>query len=528
MRRNVLVWLGLLLLCLPIIRPFLSRGYFPTQDGEWAVVRLAEMHRELKDGQFPPRWAGYLNHGYGYPLFLFTYPFPYYLAEFFHLTGFSLISAIKAIFILSVIGSAVCMYFLGRKLWGEGGAWLSVATYLYAPYRMTNLFVRGAIGESLAFVFYPLLLFLIYAFKDRVSWRLILATSLGVAAFLLTHNASVILFAPVLILWIWFVWKDLDRSKRWNFGLSLGLGLLISAHFWLPAIVEKKFIALSATPLADKLSNFVLFQELFLSPWQFSTRPPLLLGFILTILGIVGGIILVRQREQKFNRIRWILVGITLFSFLMLFSISHLLWQLPLLGEIDFPWRMLSVVSFLLALLSGAMALKIKSKLLLIFLILVAVGLNLQYIQTQPMFQKSDEYYATNDATTTSADELMPVWVRKKPANRPEKTFIGFTNSQVTVNKDTAVTKDLTITTRGESLVFNQVYFPGWTAFVDDQVVELNKMEHTGLMSIQVPSGAHTVRFNFTRTPTRIIADILSILGLLALGGYVWKNSSKL
>ena len=32
------------------------------------------MVRELKEAQFPPTWAGYLNHGYGYPLLLFTYP----------------------------------------------------------------------------------------------------------------------------------------------------------------------------------------------------------------------------------------------------------------------------------------------------------------------------------------------------------------------------------------------------------------------------------------------------------------------
>lgn len=57
--------------------PFFKSGYFATQDGEWAIVRLAEMGRELRDIQIPPRWSDFLNHGYGYPLFLFTYPFPY-------------------------------------------------------------------------------------------------------------------------------------------------------------------------------------------------------------------------------------------------------------------------------------------------------------------------------------------------------------------------------------------------------------------------------------------------------------------
>src|SRR3989344_450617 len=99
--KKYVVWILLLLVSLPVIIPFLKSGYFPTHDGEWAVVRLAEMHRELKDLQIPPRWSGYLNHGFGYPLFLFTYPLPYYLGEVLHLGGLGLTESIKVLFIIS-------------------------------------------------------------------------------------------------------------------------------------------------------------------------------------------------------------------------------------------------------------------------------------------------------------------------------------------------------------------------------------------------------------------------------------------
>ena len=62
----------------PLILPYFKSGFFPTHDGEWAVVRLAEMYREIKDFQFPARFSGYLNFEYGYPLFNFAYPMPYY------------------------------------------------------------------------------------------------------------------------------------------------------------------------------------------------------------------------------------------------------------------------------------------------------------------------------------------------------------------------------------------------------------------------------------------------------------------
>src|SRR5258708_2602213 len=86
----------------PLIVPYLHSGYFPTHDGEWAVVRLGDMYRELKDLQFPARYSGNLNFGYGYPLFEFAYPLPYYLGFFIHLFHISFVNSMKILFVLTV------------------------------------------------------------------------------------------------------------------------------------------------------------------------------------------------------------------------------------------------------------------------------------------------------------------------------------------------------------------------------------------------------------------------------------------
>ena len=149
----------LFILALPLIYPFFTPGYFATHDGEWAIVRLAEMHREVKDMQLPPRWSHYLNHGFGYPLFLFTYPFPYYAGEFLHLIGIGFTDTIKLIFILSIVLSSITMYLLGNKYWGTWGGFISAVLFTFAPYRITNLFIRGSLGESLATIYFPLLFY---------------------------------------------------------------------------------------------------------------------------------------------------------------------------------------------------------------------------------------------------------------------------------------------------------------------------------------------------------------------------------
>ena len=69
MKKSLLYYLGILVLaiviCFPLILPYFKAGFFPTHDGEWAVVRLSDMYREIKNLQFTARYSGYLNFEYG-------------------------------------------------------------------------------------------------------------------------------------------------------------------------------------------------------------------------------------------------------------------------------------------------------------------------------------------------------------------------------------------------------------------------------------------------------------------------------
>jgi len=125
-----------LLFSLFVIIPFFQKGYFPTHDGEWAVVRLSDMYREVKDMQIPPRISGNLNFGYGYPLFNFAYPFPYYTGLILIALGVGLVNSIKILFGLSVIASSIIMYFLASRLWVDRHSGVvSSLLYIYLPKR---------------------------------------------------------------------------------------------------------------------------------------------------------------------------------------------------------------------------------------------------------------------------------------------------------------------------------------------------------------------------------------------------------
>ena len=51
MKKILIYWAGILVLafivCMPLILPYFKTGFFPTHDGEWAVIRLSDMYREI-------------------------------------------------------------------------------------------------------------------------------------------------------------------------------------------------------------------------------------------------------------------------------------------------------------------------------------------------------------------------------------------------------------------------------------------------------------------------------------------------
>lgn len=533
MKNHLLTLLPLLLLSGILVLPFLKNGYFPTHDGEWAVVRLSEMVRELKDHQFPPQWSQYLNHGYGYPLFLFTYPLPYYAGTLLHGVGFGLVSSIKLLFILSIIGSAISMYIFSYSIWGKAGAIISTVLYLFAPYRMANLYVRGSIGESLAFVFFPLLLFFVDRLLQTRKIPSFLALSLCFALFLLTHNAMFVLFMPFLLLWIGYrIFQFHDRYTKQRIfllALALCLGLSLAATFWLPAIFEKKFIRLSSTPLANKEEHFITIAQLLGNTWDFGIKPPLQIGVshLLFALGaiIVNSVLFKKNKSMALVIAISALTGISLF---MLFPVSGIFWNMPLLKEIDFPWRMLGVSTFFITLLAGAISIRIKSIPILVVLAASIVMLNIQFVKTLTPVVKSDDYYATNDATTTSANELMPLTVTQDATNRPQSKIeasgvlinsVLERSSQLTLNLTNSAVSD-------ETVNVNTIYFPGWRATLDSRKIEIHPQPQTGRIQFSLPPGSHEVRLQFKPTAVRKFANVISVSGVVISIG-LWFVSRK-
>lgn len=527
MKKKLLYIFALLVLAftvsLPIILPYFKTGFFPTHDGEWAVVRLSDMYREVKDLQFPPRISGYLNFEYGYPLFNFAYPMPYYLGLFFVFLKLGFVNAVKILFSLSVIFSFLSMFFLSKTLWKNNLAgFVSGILYIYVPYRIVDLFVRGSLGESLAFVLFPLILLGIRnIYEDRKIHLNIFITGFLFALLIMTHNIMAVLFGLIIL----FILIAAVIGKKFKFVYNLFSSLFysfcISAFFWIPAIFEKNLILLSKIPIADRSIYFVNPIQLFIPKWGYGVPtdangfgyqigiPQIVIVFLVLVMALVN-----RNKESK--RVLFFVFIITLLLFL-LFSPSAFIWNnFPLLSEINYPWTILAIIAFLSSLVAGYLT-KLGKTFIGVSLLLCVISVILIIPNAKPQYQinRGDNYYLTNQATTTSSNELMPLWVKEMPNKKADdkvKLISGQIENLSYNSKKISFAVNLP---KRQSVTINNIYYPGWIFSIDKAKTQINYNNKYGVMEITVPSGKHVINGKLTETSLRLFSDVISLLSVL-------------
>ncbi len=525
----------LIIIGVPVILPYFHAGYFPTHDGEWAVVRLGDMFRSLRDHQFPVRYSGNLNFGYGYPLFNFTYPAPYYIGTLFHFFKLGFVNSLKLLFALSVVISGVGMYLLSNEVWkNKFSGVISAILYIYLPYRIVDLYARGSVGESLSFALFPLILFCAAKILDeKQSNRYIILGPISYALLVMSHNIMALLFTPLLLLFIGF---KLYLAKGKGFVKSLLFIILsyaLSAFFWLPALLEKHNILLSKIPIADRNIYFVHLYQIIIPKWGYGlpNQPDgfsyqIGLAQIVVLFLIIGFLLylwLIKREIIKtfYFKLTAILAAATVLFILLMFSFTGVIWQItPLLKEINYPWTLLSPIGFLISLLSGFLWIQNKiMKYTLVCLCALAVVLIFPHAKPSNYIDKGDQYYLTNDATTTSSQELMPLWVRTEPSQRPDKK-VELINGKGKIQNISSNSHFISfnLDLKSASLIrINTIYYPGWNISVDDKNSKITYTNDLGVMEIAVPQGQHTVIGKFSETPMRLVSDMISLVGLVVL-----------
>ncbi len=535
-------------LVIPAILPLFNQGFFPTHDSVH-VPRVYEMDRGLRDGQFPVRWTPDVR--YGEATFNFYAPLPYYIGAGISHLGLSYIDSTKALIALGFIFSALAMFLLVRELYGRWAGIVAAAFYTFAPYHSVDIYVRGALPESWALIFLPLIFWSVYRLSLKKGYRDLIFLSLSVAGLLLTHNIMSLMFSVFAAAWTLLLVlknKDLGFLKLVVFAVVLGMGL--SAFFWLPAFVEKDLVQNKylTTGYFDFRGHFVGLQQFFSTKWGYESSVfwtedniSFQLGLVhwLTVFISVGFLIwkLFKRNIIKNKDVFLILffLGALLASLFVQHNQSGFIWEaIPLMSYIQFPWRFLGISIFLVSIIAGfaVSQIKFRNSWVSIFLIILVIGVNVNYFRPriyEPLTDKdyiSDEILANKDRTPKDYLPNAVKVVKDRVVNDPvvSPDLMEITNFQkrsasASFNAEVKKTSHISVPI---------YYFPNWEVYIDGQKITQTEPNDEGWIGFNIPTGNHQVLLKFENTPIRTAANMASLFSIsLLLGIFLYRRRSK-
>lgn len=550
----LIIIFGIIILGAFSVLALFQSGFFEFHDNT-QVVRVFEMGKALSDGMFPVRWSQDLGYGYGYPIFNFYSPLPYYIGGFFVLTGFDALLATKLMFIFGILFSGVSMFLFSNKFFGIKAGLVSSIIYMYFPYHAVNIYVRGAVGEFFAYAFLPLVFYGLYSLlsleKAKKNYTKIIYTivliAIGIFLVAISHNLS--LFMLLLLLLVFLVISLFIVNNKKQFLIislsSIVLGLALSSFYIIPAFLEMRYtnVASQIGGGADFKDHFVCLNQYWNSMWGYGGSIKgcvdglsFKLGKINILLVFAAIAVFTPALYKKRFRLqeKTVLISFVLFVISIFFtlSISEFLWQsVPYLAYVQYPWRFLNFVSLFISFIVGYLffwladfsTVKQKSGVIIIgLIILLGLIFNQKLFTPQSFNSYPAEYYMQKNyisyTVSRISDEYMPKGFLKPQdySEIPkENSYLEKNGTLKTLSSKTNYQKIEFSLNSPSELFINTAYFPAWRAYVNGEELEISQTNKG--MKVLLPQGKGIFELKFVQTPLEVFGNLLSLSSFLAI-----------
>lgn len=541
----------------PTLLPLFNDGFFTVHDNT-QVERVFQMTKSLSDGQFPVRWVDDLGYGYGYPIFNFYAPLPYYLAGSLNLVLSNSLFATKIMFLLGILFSFFSMYLFASRLTNYYGGLAAGVIYLYFPYHAINIYIRGAVGEFFAYAFMPLVFWGIYNIYEKVSAKksqrevflksflLAIPTALVV----ISHNLSAFMMGIFLIPYIVFFLIRIKRRKEFIYSLVIlfSTAFLLSAFYILPAIFESQFTNVTSQigGGADYKDHFVCFNQLWYGQWGFGGSAPgctdgfsFSLGRInILLMGVAFLFFLytfLKNRKVTHEIIIWFLL---LVSIILMLPVSKFFWDTtPYIEYLQYPWRFLNFAGLFISLAIAFLILKIKDKRIVFAVLLLVIAgqlyFNFKFFKPVDVNSFTNTYYESTDhikwETSKISDEYMPSdFLKPMAKSELPSMLLSAENDRVKLTLNEVKTGYIKLVKEGNDSVIhvNKAYFPSWEASLEGKNLKIEEINNG--MQFYLPDGKQIAEMRIKSTPIQIIGNMLTIIGIVIVFVVIIVKKKKL
>ena len=558
---SIIIIIGMIL-SIPLIKLQLIN----TDDGFFHLLRLMGTKNSLKIGLLPPLIAPYFCNGGGYAVNLFYNPLPTYISMIFYIFIRDFPAVLKLFATICTIISGITMYnFTKEVAKNKIIALLSAILYVVAPYKLTNIYDRFAIGEFTALAFLPVLfegLFSLFNDNGEKSFYI----CIGATLITISHTITIVyatIFSAVYVLFN--IKKIKDRRILFKLSINVCFTLLMVLFFIIPMLEAKKSC------------NYTVFDDRLMRTTQDYTYSKAiditeLLGFneksikqisgmeIYTVILIVSTVVAYFLDKKFLEKNKKVYCIFLLFSTICLFISTKLCpWnKLPnILCKIQYPWRILGFFYFFSSLIIGKNFYAIQKKVLKkeknsaiiigIFLLIITV-----YNTTRILYELPGEYGKDKENIEAIIQDnyfighlyinrdYLPVNSLKRQdtyLNEKDYSNVSILTGNAIINNTKIdglhLTADIDKAENGTLIEFPFFFYPGYQATIieNGEKTKLNAVEsENGFSSVFIEKELKDakIELQYSATGLTIMSYIISSIALIVFVLYVKYEKSKL
>lgn len=497
--------------------------------------RLAlPFYEAVRGGTLYPGWLADSTGGYGDVSFRFYPPATYYLLALTRtLTGNWYNGSLLAFALLSMTG-ALGVYTWARAFLPPKLAVFAGVFFTFMPYHVNEIYQAFMLPEYAGCAVLPFA----FAFVERVCregrTRHVVGLAISYAALVLTHLPLTVIGSLALFV---YALLRLERTKLWPTLLRLTLGVMLglaaSAFYWTTLVAELHWIGANNVhpdPWYDYHFNFLFWKSVEGAPnWWANILAIATFIMLLPALAISR-----RTLKDRTQRGVLAVILLALVSIFMTLPVSLPVWSVvPMLREVQFPWRWLTITS-----MAGSVALaasipywmeKARSKYRPLALIAAgSVLITLTFTLSQPL---RDAKYFTRAEFQTFLQTIpgsnalaywLPVWASDQPRKMEEAVEAG--DRSYAIKSWQAEERLFEVGAGAQTEVrVRTFYYPHWVALADGKQLETRPAED-GALLVKLPAQAVSVHLKFQEPArTRYAAAIAALGWTLILALFIFN-----
>lgn len=549
-RDSKMILFGLLAVSFAASIPLLNSYLNWADDLCYHLIRIEGIKDGLLDGQLPviiyPEGLygnGYLNCMYP-NLFL-------YIPAVIRLFGVSMANSYKFLVILFHILTAFITYSSVKSISSSRkAAFLAAILYVLCPYRLTNVYARGALGEFLAMTFMPLLfagLYHVLLSKREKWWMLVL----GISGLIQTHILSAVLGGLFCFVFGLLCIVSVIREKRYiEIMKAVTITVLCNLWFLVPFVYyyTKGNLWTSALDWCNyseySLNLSGLFGTLHASDYRM-----LSLGLPIAFCAAFAlfSLLFEPKKDSITRYASYMFIAGCICTFMVINQFPG--WPLMnigaisfLLRNIQFAWRLLGPASILL-IMPGCILLYRSNAIMPyrkgLFLLLAGIT-----VLSSTRYQPDDFAYKNYYDTFTVGHESKLRGIPKGDNTivypyewRPYGTIETELSTSPSVSNDTTATVfdyqrsgtthtvTYSCTQAGQILSLPAVYYAGYEAYSengDKLLFEINAENNTIQINLNNDGNQHQIIVKYKGLLLFTIAFWLSLISTLITGSLVW------